>query len=184
MIKSILAAIKIFSRLNTQTDYRVLYLSAEFIVIEVENKISLVFFGSDSWSDWVDNFYYRKVSALGFPLGWEKEAIAAKIVIDSLGFSLDYAIGYSRGAAIALIYGYINYVETIAFSSPKVSKRLLYWTKTPIIIQSQNDIIPLVPLGFYYPGNYSYLSIPLGGHFWSKDKYVNEITIFLKEPLC
>ncbi len=175
MLNSVLTAIQIYTR-EGDLPYKVLYQHPDFLIIETkENKIVLIFYGTDSLIEWADNFRYGMLSEDSFPKGWYLAAISAQNLIATKGFILDYVIGYSRGAAIAVIYSYYFKIQAIGISTPNISKELLYWDIAPVLICSLNDPVRLVPFGYRAPGNYIVIFIESGGHFWTPGKFTAEV---------
>jgi hypothetical protein len=172
MLKIVLAAIQVFSGQGSLT-YSVILETTEFCLIELDDQIVLVFFGSNSIADWLDNLSFFKTNLDSFPIGWHTQAIAA--FQQTQHHKITYVVGYSRGAAIALIYSYYFNVQAIGFSTPNISKKLRYWKIKPVLISSLNDPIRCVPFGYKLPGNYIALHIEDGGHFWYKDKFSPEV---------
>jgi hypothetical protein len=179
VLDAVITAIQIFTRDGNRA-YSVLYQHPDFIVIKTKsNKTCLIFYGTDSFEEWIDNLRFGLVSKESFPRGWYLSALLAQSLVGHL--KPDYVIGYSRGAAIALIYSYLYDVQAIGFSSPNISKRLLYWKYRPVLIRSLNDIVSLVPLGYRLPGNYLAIYIENGGHSWYKNKFTMTVLKHLKK---
>ncbi len=184
MLTALLTAIQIYTR-EGQMPYKVLYQDPDFIVIETENDdIVAIFYGTDTLMEWVDNFRFGFLNKEGFPLGWYEVAINAFQNLYAKGIKLNYVIGYSRGAAIALIYSYYFDVQAVGISTPRVNKNLIYWKLKPILIGSLNDPVRYVPIGYKLPGAYTAIYLESGGHFWSKDKYTLEVKTHLLDPKC
>lgn len=182
MLKAILTAIQIYTREGSET-YTVLYQDPNFIVVKISTKeIVAVFYGTDSLKEWADNLRFGLINKDGFPQGWHNVAIHAFKEFQLNNIKPDYVIGYSRGAAIALIYSYYFNVKAIGFSTPRINKQLLYWQQKPILIGSLNDPIRYVPLGYKLPGAYTAVHLSSGGHFWTKDKYTAEVKAHLIDP--
>jgi hypothetical protein len=175
MLKVINAATQVFTGENTNC----LIKTAEYCVIEVDSELALIFFGSDSLPDWLDNFAFFMVNVDSFPKGWHNQAVIA--FKDLIDYPIKYVIGYSRGAAIALIYSYYFNIQAICFSTPRVSKILKYWTIKPVIIGCLNDPIRLVPFFYQMPGNYIAVYVDRGGHFWHEGKFDTAVKIALLE---
>lgn len=176
MLKIIAAATQVFT--GERKD--LLLKTSEYCLIEVDNEIILVFYGSNSLSDWLDNFAFFKVNVDSFPKGWHNQAVSA--FKDLAQYSIKYVAGYSRGAAIALIYSYYFGIQAICFSTPRVSKKLKYWRIKPIIIGCLNDPVRLVPFFYQMPGNYIAVCVDKGGHFWYNGKFETAVKIALLEP--
>ena len=148
MLKTIIALTEFFTEKSSKK-FAVLIEKEEYALVAVNGKYTLIFFGSDSFKDWLENFSYLRVNHDGFPVGWTGQATSA--FLDLQGYKITYVSGYSRGAAIALIYSYYFNVQAIVFSPPKISKTLLYWPLIPIIIGSINDPVRFLPFGFNRP---------------------------------
>lgn len=176
MIEAITAIADFFS-VEKSTKSAVLVEKEEYCLISNNGRLILIFYGSNSFADWVDNFSYFNTNVDCFPKGWHNQATEA--FIDLNGYEISYVAGYSRGAAIALIYSYYFDVQAICFSSPKVSKNIKYWKYIPILIGSLNDPVRFLPLFYKYPGCFIYISTEKGGHFWHKSKFQSEIKIAL-----
>lgn len=176
MLKAIIAIADFFA-LEKSTKSAILIEKEEYCLISNSGELILVFYGSNSLADWLDNFAYFNTNVDNFPKGWHSQATAA--FIDLQGYKISYVGGYSRGAAIALIYAYYFDLQAICFSSPKVSKTLKYWKYAPILIGSQNDPVRLVPLFYKYPGCFLSIRVEKGGHLWAKDKFQSEIKLAL-----
>jgi hypothetical protein len=171
MLEAVQAIIKVFT--NEPGNYSVVVKSEEYCVIEVLGECILIFYGSNSIADWFDNFAYFKTNLDSFPVGWNSQAITA--FKEVARYNIKYVAGYSRGAAIAVIYSYYFNVQAIAFSSPRVSKTLRYWAIKPVLIGSLNDPVSLVPLFYKFPGNYIVINIESGGHFWHRGKFTDAV---------
>jgi hypothetical protein len=176
MLKIVKAAIQVFSGQGNLT-YSVILETTEFCIIRLDNETILVFFGSDSLADWLDNLSFLKTNTDSFPRGWHTQAINAYKETQSYG--IDYVVGYSRGAAIALIYSYYFNIQAIGFSTPLISKKVRYWKIKPLLISSLNDPVRILPLGYKLPGSYIAVHIEHGGHFWYKNKFTVEAEISL-----
>jgi hypothetical protein len=175
MLNAVLTAIQIYTR-EGDLSYTVLYQHPDYIVIKTkEDKTALIFYGTDSIMEWADNFRYGILSTDSFPKGWYSAAISAHECMAKNKFVLDYVIGYSRGAAIAIIYSYYFKVQAVGISTPNISKKLLYWALAPVLICSLNDPIRLIPIGYRAPGNYIAIFISAGGHFWTPGKFTTEV---------
>ena len=176
MLKTIIALTEFFTEKSSKK-FAVLIEKEEYALVAVGGEYTLIFYGSNSLSDWVENFSYPKVNQDGFPIGWTGQASSAFLELE--GYKITYVSGYSRGAAIALIYSYYFKAEAIVFCPPKVSKKLLYWPLIPIVIGSLDDPVRFLPFRFYRPGCYITLDILGGGHFWKSKKYKSEIELAL-----
>ena len=176
MIKAIIAVADFFST-GISKKYSVLIEKEEYCLISVNGELILVFYGSNSIADWLDNFAYFNTNIDHFPKGWHNQAMAA--FIDLKGYKIKYVGGYSRGAAIALVYSYYFNVQAICFSTPRVSKRLKYWRYTPVLIGSLNDPVKFFPLFYKFPGCFLAIYTESGGHFWSRGKFESEIKLAL-----
>lgn len=172
MVKVIHAAIQLFAKEGSEI-YTIILETKEYSIIKVENDFVLVFFGSDSFADWIDNFTFFNTNLDSFPKGWHNQATEAfqKVV----EYKIKYVTGYSRGAAIALIYSYYFNVQAICFSTPRVSKSLRYWNIKPLLISSLDDPVTIFPLGYKNPGSYIMINIEKGGHSWYKNKFTTEV---------
>lgn len=176
MLKAIIAIADFFA-LEKSTKSSILIEKEEYCLVSADGELILVFYGSNSLADWLDNFAYFNTNVDNFPKGWHNQATAA--FIDLQGYKISYVCGYSRGAAIALIYAYYFDLQAICFSSPKVSKTVKYWKYVPILIGSLNDPVRLLPFFYKYPGCFIYISAEKGGHFWHKSKFQSEIKLAL-----
>jgi hypothetical protein len=184
VLTALLIAIQIYTQ-EGLIPYWVLYQDPDFIVIKTESQETVaIFYGTDSIMEWVDNFRFGLLNKDGFPLGWYNVAINAFQNLYAKGIKPDYVIGYSRGAAIALIYSYYFNVQAVGFSTPRVNKNLVYWGVKPVLIGSLNDPVRHVPIGYKLPGAYTAVYLESGGHFWSKDKYTLEVKTHLIDPKC
>lgn len=176
MLCSILTAIQIFTK-DGAINYQVLYQHSEFIVVKTsDEKIAAVFYGTDTCHEWLDNLKFGLLSKESFPYGWYSQAVNTNNILNANNLAIDYAIGYSRGAAIAVIYSYLYDIQAVGISTPNISKKLLYWKNTPVLIGSLNDPIRFVPVGYRKPGNYRAIYMETGGHYWHKGKFKIEIT--------
>lgn len=174
MIKSLLIAIEIFSTGSTD---KVIFKNGDYYLVQVESEFILVFTGSNSLADWLGNLQFLRTNVDTFPKNWHTTAIAAWD--KTRDYKIKYVIGYSRGAAIALIYSYYFNVQAIGFSTPNVSRSVRYWTIKPILIGCLNDPVRLVPPFYYLPGSYIAVHTEKGGHFWTRNKFSTEIKVAL-----
>lgn len=168
-------AVQIFTGEGDE-NYEVLYQGTFFNIIETKyNEVVVVCFGTRTIKEQIDNFKFKLITDDGFPAGWK---IASDVITNKLlelELSPNYAVGYSRGGAIAMIYSYYTGVQAIVFSPPKVCKVLRTWPVSPLIFYCMDDIVINIPPGFYYPSNFCTKILRRGGHFWEKGKYLNDV---------
>ena len=164
MLEVILIALQVFSRVGTER-YITMYQTPDYIVVRtMRGSVVALFYGTDSFREWLGNFQFLKRTKDDFHKDWHDGAIEAYTTFSSLGYEINYVVGYSRGAAIALIYSYYFNTQAIAISAPKISKKLKFWKVPPLLISTLNDPVNWVPPGFHRPGSYTQITSTAGSH--------------------